>query len=46
MVDIYAEQGLANYTIYSAAKAGLYNLTKSLAKELAPNVTVNSVCQE
>jgi len=43
MVDIYAEQGLANYTIYSAAKAGLYNLTKSLAKELAPNVTVNSV---
>ena len=27
----------------AAAKAGLYNLTKSLAKELAPNVLINSI---
>ena len=37
------EQGLKNYTVYTAAKAGLLNFTKSLAKELAPNVLVNSV---
>ena len=36
-------QGLKNYTVYTAAKAGLINFTKSLAKELAPNVLVNSV---
>ena len=43
MGDIYAELGLANYTVYASAKAGLLNLTKSLAKELAPNITVNAV---
>ena len=37
------EQGLKNYAVYTAAKAGLMNFTKSLAKELAPNVLVNSV---
>ena len=34
---------MKNYTVYTAAKAGLMNFTKSLAKELAPNVLVNSV---
>ena len=43
IADIHAEQGLKNYTDYTAAKAGLMNFTKSLAKELAPNVLVNSV---
>ena len=43
LTDIHAEQGLKNYTVYTAAKAGLLNFTKSLAKELAPNVLVNSV---
>ena len=43
ITDIHAEQGLKNYTVYTAAKAGLLNFTKSLAKELAPDVLVNSV---
>jgi 3-oxoacyl-[acyl-carrier protein] reductase len=29
---------------YAAAKAGLLGLTRGLAKELAPNVTVNAIC--
>ena len=28
---------------YSAAKAGVINFTRTLAKELAPNITVNAV---
>ena len=43
MTDIHAEIGLKNYSIYSAAKGGLLNLTKSLAKELAPDVLVNAI---
>lgn len=43
IVDIYAKRSLTNYPIYSTAKAGLYALTKSLAKELAPDVRVNAV---
>ena len=41
--DIHAEQGLKDYSVYTAAKAGLINFSKSLAKELAPDVLVNSV---
>jgi NAD(P)-dependent dehydrogenase (short-subunit alcohol dehydrogenase family) len=29
---------------YCAAKAGLLGLTRGLAKELAPHVTVNAIC--
>ena len=43
IVDIHAEKGLQGYPVYSIAKAGLVAMTKSLAKELAPNVRVNAV---
>ncbi|HUW97334.1 MAG TPA: pteridine reductase [Acidiferrobacter sp.] len=43
IVDIHAERPLKGYPIYSIAKAGLVMLTKSLARELAPDVRVNAV---
>ena len=43
MVDIHAERPLAEHPVYCAAKAGLLMLTKSLAKELGPNIRVNGV---
>jgi pteridine reductase len=43
IVDIHAERPLKNYPVYSIAKAGLVMLTKSLARELAPDVRVNGV---
>jgi pteridine reductase len=41
--DIHAERPLKNFVIYSIAKAGLAGLTRSLARELAPDVRVNAV---
>ena len=35
--------GVSNYSIYSAAKAGLEAITKGLARELAPDIKVNAV---
>lgn len=43
MIDIHAERPLRSYPVYCAAKAGLAMLTKSLARELAPEVRVNGV---
>ncbi|OUR82120.1 pteridine reductase [Cycloclasticus sp. 46_120_T64] len=43
IVDIYAQRALPSYPVYSSAKAGLYALTETLAKELAPKVRVNAV---
>jgi len=43
IVDIHADRPLKNYPVYSIAKAGLAMLTKSLARELAPEVRVNAV---
>ncbi len=43
IADIHAERPIKRYPIYSAAKAGLVMLTKSLARELAPQVRVNAI---
>ncbi|MHB8254798.1 MAG: pteridine reductase [Acidiferrobacter sp.] len=43
IADIHGERPLKGYPIYSIAKAGLAMLTKSLARELAPDVRVNAV---
>ena len=43
MVDINAERPADEYPIYSAAKAGLVNLTKWFAAHLAPEVRVNGI---
>ncbi len=43
IADIYAHQPLVGHAVYSAAKAGLVMLTRSLALELAPAIRVNAV---
>ena len=43
IVDIYASKSLANYPIYTAAKAGLVGLTRCLANDLAPDIRVNGI---
>ena len=43
ITDINVDKALINHSIYIAAKSGLQTLTKSLAKELAPNIRVNAI---
>ena len=43
IVDIHAQRPLRDHHVYGAAKAGLAMLTRSLAKDLAPEVRVNGV---
>ncbi len=43
LVDIHGLRPLKRYPVYSVAKAGLIMLTRSLARELAPDVRVNAV---
>jgi pteridine reductase len=41
--DIHGIRPLRRHPVYSVAKAGLIMLTKSLARELGPNVRVNAI---
>jgi pteridine reductase len=43
IVDIHALRPLRDHTVYCAAKAGLHMLTRSLAKELGPEIRVNGI---
>ena len=43
IVDIHAQRPLRNHAVYGPAKAGLAMLTRSLAKDLAPEIRVNGV---
>jgi pteridine reductase len=43
ITDIHADRPLKGYVVYSVAKAGLAGLTRSLARELAPEIRVNAL---
>jgi pteridine reductase len=43
MIDIHALRPLKAHPVYSIAKAGLAMLTRSLARELGPEVRVNGI---
>jgi pteridine reductase len=43
MLDIHSRRPLRNHPVYASAKAGLSMLTRSLAKDLAPEVRVNGI---
>jgi pteridine reductase len=43
IVDIHAEFPMKSYVVYTVAKGGLLALTRSLARELGPEVRVNGV---
>ncbi len=43
MVDIHGRRPLKAHPVYSAAKAGLVMLTRSLARELGPEIRVNGI---
>jgi pteridine reductase len=43
IVDVHSQRPLRDHTVYGPSKAGLAMLTRSLAKDLAPEVRVNGV---
>lgn len=43
IADIHGEHPLKDYPVYCIAKAGLIMMTKTLAKELGPEVRVNAI---
>lgn len=43
MLDIHAERPMPGHVVYSIAKTGLWAMTRSLAKELGPEIRVNGV---
>ncbi len=43
LIDIHGQRPLPEHTVYSTAKAALAMLTRSLARELGPEVRVNGI---
>lgn len=43
LIDVHAKRPLRDHVVYGSAKAGLEMLTRSLAKEMAPEIRVNGV---
>jgi len=43
LVDIHAELPMRNHAVYTAAKGGLAALTRALARDLGPEIRVNSI---
>jgi pteridine reductase len=43
MADIHGQRPLRDHAVYSVAKAGLVMLTRSLARELGPELRVNAI---
>jgi len=43
LASVFGQTGAAPVVAYTTAKAGIESLTKAMAKQLAPNITVNSV---
>ena len=43
MIDIHAQRPLPQHPVYCIAKAGLAMLTRSLARELGPQIRVNGI---
>ncbi|MEJ2129870.1 MAG: pteridine reductase [Woeseiaceae bacterium] len=43
IVDVHSQRPLRDHLVYGPAKAGLAMLTRSLAKDLAPDIRVNGV---
>jgi pteridine reductase len=43
IVDVHSQRPLRNHPVYGPAKAGLAMLTRSLAKDLGPEIRVNGV---
>ena len=43
IVDVHWQRPLKNHPVYGAAKAGLAMLTRSLAKDLGPDIRVNGI---